>query len=348
MSSTLATLVAFVIVLGVLILVHESGHFSLAKLLHVRVFEFGLGFPPRIASIKRGDTLYSLNLLPLGGFVKMMGENGEDAGNPESFGAKPWWKRAIILVAGPAMNLLLALFLFFVTAAWLGYPVGTNVVGSTSPNSPAQKAGLHAGDRIIAVDGRRSPTLVSIHNLTDAHLGHRVALTILRNGEQQVIFVVPRRHPPANQGAVGVVMALREQRYPFGIAVAKSFQGVGTMIMAVPNLIASIERHGTQNISGPVGIARYTGQAASNIPQEGFGQFLAFVALLSANLGVLNLLPIPALDGGRLVLVVFAGVRRKNLNPEVEGVIHLVGMAILLMLIVLISYQDILRWASGQ
>lgn len=118
--------------------------------------------------------------------------------------------------------------------------------------------------------------------------------------------------------------------------------------MAVPNLIASIGQHGTSNVSGPVGIARLTGDAASNIPQYGLGQFLAFVALLSANLGVLNLLPIPALDGGRLVLVFVSGLRRKNLNPELEGMIHLVGMAILLMLIVLISYQDIARWVSGQ
>lgn len=340
-------ILAFFVVLVPLIMVHELGHFTAAKSFGVRVFEFGLGFPPRLASISRNGTVYSLNALPLGGFVKMMGENGDDADNPASFGAKPWWKRAIILVAGPSMNLALALFLFFVTAAWLGSPVGTNVVGAISVGSPAQKAGIHPGDRIVAVDGHPTSTLLAIHNRTDAHLGTAIKLTVTRNGHRRVVSVVPRVHPPVNQGAVGVVMTIREQRYPVGTAITKSFQGVGAMIMAVPNLIHSIGQHGTQGISGPVGIARYTSEAANNIPQYGLGQFLAFVALLSANLGVLNLLPIPALDGGRLTLVLVSGVRRKNLDPQLEGMIHLVGMAILVMLIVLVTYQDIARWISG-
>ena len=118
--------------------------------------------------------------------------------------------------------------------------------------------------------------------------------------------------------------------------------------MAIPNLISSIGHHGTQGLSGPVGIARVTGQSATSIPQYGVGQFFAFIALLSVNLGILNLLPFPGLDGGRLVFVFLAGVRRRNLNPEVEGLIHLAGMAVLILLIVLISYQDIVNWASGQ
>ena len=348
MSSPLGTIVAFIVVLGVLIFVHELGHFSVAKFFKVRVFEFAMGFPPRLFSYTRNGTVYSLNALPLGGFVRMMGENGGDADNPESFGYKPWWQRALILIAGPAMNLGLALFLFFISAAWLGAPVGTNVVSNTAPNSPARAVGLRNGDRIIAVDGQRTTTLTAIHDDTQKHLGHPVTLTFVRNGQIHSVVVVPRRHHPVTQGAVGVTMGLREQRYPIGVAIQKSFQGVGAMIMAIPNLIQSIGQHGTQNISGPVGIARDTGQAAGNIPQYGLGQFLAFVALLSANLGVLNLLPIPALDGGRLVFVLVSGVRRRNLSPEVEGMIHLAGMAALVLLMILISYQDILHWASGQ
>lgn len=351
MTNPLVTIVAFVLVLATLIMVHELGHFSMAKYFKVKVYEFGMGFPPRIASFTRNDTIYSLNALPLGGFVKMMGENGDDAGNPASFGAKPWWQRAIILVAGPTMNLALALFLFFITAAWLGSPVASNVVSSTSPNSPAQKAGLVAGDRIIAIDGRRTTELTTIHNVTDRiikkHPGQRISLTYVRDGRTRTAYLVPRVHPPPNQGAVGVTMTVSEHRYPVGVAARKSFEGVGSMVMAVPTLISSIGAHGTSSVSGPIGIARITGDSANAIPQLGIGQFLAFVALLSANLGVLNLLPIPALDGGRLVLVIVSGIRRKNLNPEVEGMIHLAGMAVLLLLIVLISYQDIARWASG-
>jgi regulator of sigma E protease len=350
MSTTLATIIAFPIVLGILIFVHELGHFSMAKLFKVRVFEFALGFPPRLASVTRGETMYSLNMLPFGGYVRMMGENGTDADNPSSFGFKPWWQRAIILTAGPAMNVLLALFLFFLSAAWLGSPVGTNVVSSISPGSPAQRAGLHSGDRIVAVDGHPTHSLATVHDRTDAHLGHKVVLTVVHGGHQRLVTVVPRplSDRPANQGAVGVTMTIYEQRYPLGTSVGKSFDGVGTAIMAVPNLIASIGKHGTQGVSGPIGIARYTGDAASNIPQYGLGQFIAFMALLSANLGVLNLLPVPGLDGGRMVFVLLSGVRRRNLNPEVEGLVHLVGLAVLVLLILFISYQDILHWASGQ
>lgn len=347
MTDPFVTIVAFVIVLGTLIMVHEVGHFSMAKFFKVKVFEFGMGFPPRIASFKHNDTLYSLNALPFGGFVKMMGENGDDAGNPASFGAKPWWQRAIILVAGPAMNLALALFLFFISAAWLGTPVATNEIASTAKGSPAQKAGLVAGDRIVAIDGHRTSQLQTIHNITDSHLGHRIALTVAHGRNTRVVFLVPRIHPPVGQGAVGVSVTSYDQRYPVGVAAQKSFEAVGSMIMAVPNIIGSIGAHGTSQVSGPIGIARITGDSANAIPQLGIGQFLAFVALLSANLGVLNLLPIPALDGGRLVLVIVSGIRRKNLNPEVEGLIHLAGMAVLLMLIVLVSYQDILHWATG-
>jgi regulator of sigma E protease len=350
-TDPLVTIVAFVIVLGTLIMVHELGHFTMAKFFKVKVFEFGMGFPPRIASIKHNDTLYSLNALPLGGFVKMMGENGDDAGNPASFGAKPWWQRAIILVAGPAMNLALALFLFFITAAWLGTPVATNVIATTEKGSPAQAAGLVPGDRIVAINGHSTAQLQTIHNITQNvtthHPGQRVSLTVVRAGKTRIIFLVPRVHPAVGQGAIGIGMTSYTQRYPVGVAARKSFEAVGSMIMAVPNIIGSIGAHGTSNVSGPIGIARVTGESANAIPQFGIGQFLAFVALLSANLGVLNLLPIPALDGGRLVLVVVSGIRRKNLNPEVEGLIHLAGMAVLLTLIVLVSYQDILHWATG-
>ncbi len=306
-----------------------------------------MGFPPRLASVVRGGTIYSINLLPLGGFVKMMGENGEDAGNPASFGAKPWWQRALVLICGPCMNLALALALFFVTAFWLGSPVITDSVAGISVNSPAQKAGLHVGDRIIAFDGIRVKQPTTLHNLSERHRGQRVPVTVIRNGHRKTIFLVPRAHPPAGQGAIGIVMGIHDQTHPFLASVRLSFAGVGDMIMTVPDVISSIGAHGTRNLSGPVGIARLTGEAASSIPQVGWGQFFAFVALLSANLGVLNLLPIPALDGGRLLLVIVSGVRRKNLNPEVEGLIHLAGMAVLVTVILLISYQDIVRWVSG-
>lgn len=348
MTTPFVTLVAFVLVIGALVFVHELGHFCMAKLFRVRVFEFALGFPPRVASVEINNTAYSINALPFGGYVKMMGENGDDAENPASFGAKPWWQRAIILAAGPCMNLLLAFLLFFVTAAWLGSPVGTNVVNSTASRSPAQKAGIRSGDIIVAVDHHRTGALIGVSRLTQKHLGEELRLTILRHGHSLSMTVVPRKHPPTGQGAIGITSTLKEQRYSLRNSVQRSFEGVGMMVMAVPNLISSIGHHGTRDVSGPVGIARLTGQSASDIPQYGIGQFFAFVALLSANLGVLNVLPIPALDGGRLVFVLISGIRRRNLNPQFEGLVHLVGMAVLLLLMALFTYQDIARWISGQ
>jgi regulator of sigma E protease len=346
--SFLITLVSFFVVLATLILVHEFGHFFTAKLFGVRVFEFGLGFPPRVAAVRHNGTVYSLNALPLGGFVKMKGENGEEADEPDSFGAHPWWQRAIILVAGPGMNVLLALLLFFLTMDWIGTPVGTNVVDVVAPHSPAQHAGLRHGDRVIALDGHPTRKLIDLQKLTAEHLGHVVTLTVVRGSHRFHVRLVPRPNPPPNQGPIGVETTVRIDRYSPTVAVVRSFQAVGAVLTAIPSIIQNIGQHGTQNISGPVGIARLTGEAARDVPQTGWGQLFAFVALLSANLGVLNILPIPALDGGRLVLVLVSGIRRKNLNPELEGLIHLVGMALLLTLILLISYQDVVRWLSGE
>lgn len=326
----------------------------MAKFFKVRVFEFALGFPPRIASVERNGTTYAINALPFGGYVKMMGENGSDADNPASFGAKPWWNRAIILTAGPAMNILLAFLLFFVTSAWLGSPEGTNIVQKVAPASPAQRSGIRSGDMIVDVDQHRTRNLAAISKLTDKHLvansrtARQETLTVDRGGRLFTVRVIPRRNPPIGQGAIGITATIEEQRYSLGSSVSRSLDGVGTMVMAVPNLISSIGKHGTQDVSGPVGIARLTGQSANDIPQYGIGQFLAFVALISANLGVLNLLPLPALDGGRLVFVLLSGIRRRNLNPAVEGWIHAVGMAVLLLLMAVFTYQDITRWVSGQ
>lgn len=339
-------ILTFFIVLATLILVHELGHFTFAKLMGVRVEEFGLGFPPRIRGWRRGDTLYSLNAVPVGGFVKMVGENGEDS-DPRSFGAKAPWQRLMILVAGPGMNVLLAVAIFFV-AFLHGSPVGLTVVTGVDPQSPAAAAGLRTGDRILAVDGYPVKYYDDLRSMTQSHLGQRVELRVMRGSSVFQTSLVPRADPPVNQGPMGVVLG-KTTNVSYGPvkALQHSVDEIGLMVGSLPAAVQAVSQHGGQGVTGPIGIAHLTTRVVSDEPQQGPSSLLAFIALLSANLGVLNLLPIPALDGGRIVFVLISWVRRRNLDPELEGLIHMAGMAALLLLIAIISYQDIIRWVSG-
>lgn len=339
-------IVTFFVILAVLILVHEFGHFTLAKLMGVRVEEFGLGFPPRLRSWSRGGTIYSLNALPLGGFVKMTGENGEQD-DPASFGAKPPWQRLLILLFGPVMNLTLAVGIFFFSFMG-GSQRGLTVVTGVGPGSPAAMAGLRVGDKIVDVAGQHVDYLSDLQDITSTHLGKRVAVEFMRDGRFWTVSLVPRVSPPANQGPMGISLTKSTTvTYSPGTALRMSVEQVGNMIGSIPLLLQNVSQHGGGQVTGPIGIAHLTTQVVQQEPQQGPSSLFLFVALLSANLGVLNLLPIPALDGGRIVFVLLSWARRRNLNPEVEGIIHLTGMAVLLVLILVISYQDIVRWISG-
>lgn len=343
--TVLLGIATFVVILAVLIMVHEIGHFSFAKLFGVRVDEFGLGFPPRLKSVRKGETLYTLNAIPLGGFVKMAGENGEDA-EPDSFGAKPPWQRLLILLAGPTMNILFALGIFFF-AFLVGSPRGLTTVTSVAPNSPAAAAGLRDGDRILAVDGQQVRYFDELQTVVSSHVGERLRLRIQRGSRTFSTRALARADPPAHQGRIGIEC---NETATVSYGPRKSFQialeNVGTMIASVPLILQSVPQH-HNTVTGPIGIAQVTTHVVNNTPRTGPSGVLLFMAFLSANLGVLNLLPIPALDGGRIVFVLLSWIRRRNLDPELEGVIHMVGMALLLVLIALISYQDIVRWISG-
>lgn len=339
-------IVTFFVILAVLILVHEFGHFALAKLMGVRVEEFGLGFPPRLRSWSRGGTIYSLNALPLGGFVKMTGENGEDR-DPASFGAKPPWQRLLILLFGPIMNLTLAIGIFFFSFMG-GSPRGLTVVTAVSAGSPAASAHIRAGDKIVDFAGVHVSYLSDLQQVTSTHLGKPVNIVLMRHNRFLRVLLVPRAKPPTNQGPMGIALTkVTTVTYSPGKALQLSVQQVGDMVGSIPLLLQNVSQHGGGQVAGPIGIAHLTTRVVQQEPQQGPSSLFLFIALLSANLGVLNLLPIPALDGGRIVFVLLSWARRRNLNPEVEGVIHMVGMAVLLMLIVVISYQDIVRWASG-
>jgi regulator of sigma E protease len=388
---------------GLLVLVHEFGHFITAKWAGIRVEEFGLGFPPRIVGFRKRDTggweviwlgggrneeddygsqkqtpfsgtsggvskpgaavsnhtIYSLNLFPIGGFVRMPGENGDardTSGNydPQSFAAKSAGKRLIVLVAGVTMNVLLAMILFTI-AFGFGEPKLLPQIGKVVPGSPADVAGIHPGDTIVSADNQSVKffsDLVTIvtNKITEDNNQHAtvpVTLQLKHAGSSQVVSttVDVRAHPPAGQGPMGIEASgkvvfdslplwqapIRGVQYTFEMT-ALFLQAIGQMIIgAIPF-----------QLTGPVGIVKITGDVAQSIPSVGWWPLLSLTAVLSLNLAIINILPFPALDGGRVVLVLVEVLRGgKRLKPEVEGMINFIGMAILLTLMLVITFFDV-------
>ena len=358
---------AAVPVFALLVLVHEFGHFITAKWAGIRVEEFAIGFPPRLFGVQRGETMYSINLLPIGGFVKMPGENGEitDANgvvDPRAFASKSAGKRAIVLVAGVTMNLLLAVVLF--TAAEAVGPVQyLSYVQSVQAASPAQAAGIQAGDHILAVNGRPIKYFSDLTTDVDAAINaapanaQTVPVVLLvqhPNASQPVTITVQARvHITGDQGHLGVARADKVVHLstPLWQAPIKGVEDLGSVTVATWQGINDVIRGLLplrQAVAGPVGIVSTTGQFAQDVPVLGWYPLLFLAGFLSLNLAIVNILPIPALDGGRLLFVLIEVLRRgKRLSPEREGLVNLIGMAALLTLVLLVTINDISNIASG-
>lgn len=333
-------------VLLLLVGAHELGHFTTAKLFGVRVKEFAIGFPPRIASIARGGTEYSINLFPIGGYVRLEGEDG-DSTAPDSFAVKPKRQRAIILAAGAAMNLLMAPVLM-TCVALVGQPTIAGVtLQAVQADSPAAAAGLAPGDVIISIDGQR---ITDDHVLQDELLarGSRpVQLVVWPGGNERqarTLDVTPRAAPAPNQGRLGITFSPRVVmvQYPLLQAPARgigqSFDMLGQIADGFRQLFFGPQPVLDQ-VGGPIAIAQATGVAA----QEGPGPLLTLAAFLSLNLAMVNLLPFPALDGGRLAMLVVEQLRGRRLNPRIEGMVHLVGFAVLVTLMLIVTAHDVTR-----
>lgn len=371
----LATVAAFIGVLVVLVVVHELGHFIAAKRSGITVEEFGIGFPPRITSVTWHGTRYSLNWIPLGGFVKMLGEDGEievrrlrerGLGDEEieramdgAFNRRPVWIRVGVLLAGVAMNFVLAAALFAIAFSMpVPYGKGPLHVASIQPDSPASGT-LEVGDVITGVDGR---TFVRSADLTDYindRAGTEVVLQVQRDGDALDVSVTPRvvteqerasgvgpvgfgyepaevgEDPPMADGPLDAVVR------GTGLAGTLAAQIPGGLANAVGGLLGLNPNAG--DARGPIGIAQETGEI---LDSPLFNQLL-FVGLLSVNLAVLNVLPFPPLDGGRIAVVLVEAVRRRRLPAEREALIYLTGFAVLIALVILISIQDIQRLITG-
>jgi regulator of sigma E protease len=400
-------LLAAIPVFGLLVLVHEFGHFITAKWAGIRVEEFGLGFPPRLVGIRKRDsggwevvwfggnnrgeefyhdkqtpfsgtsggvtnfgvpasnhTLYSLNLLPIGGFVRMPGENGDmldEQGHydPQSFAAKSAGKRIIVLCAGVTMNVILAMVLFTI-AYGLGEPTYPAVIGKVVLNTPAAAAGLRPNDTILAVNGHPVKLFSDVQTIVDNAIAadHNtqpgatlpVSLVIRHAGSSAAVAttVNVRLHPPQGQGPMGIVEKIVFVQSPAWQApfkgVVQTYQTTSQFLGAIEQMISGAIK---PQFAGPVGIVKITGEVAQTVPDLGWWPILSLTAVLSLNLAIVNIIPFPALDGGRVLLILIELLRGgKRLKPEREGIINLIGMAVLLTLMVVITVSDVMHWGS--
>jgi regulator of sigma E protease len=354
------TLVLFVLTFTVIIAVHEFGHYITARLLGMKVLEFAFGFPPRLFAIKHAGIDYSINAIPFGGFVRILGQDdfslrqaGE--GEPGSFASKPWWSQAIVLVAGVTMNIVLAVFVLTIAfATGTTASTGDVRVDLVAKGSPAEKAGIQIGDMVRAIDGRpvtSSRDLVSyVTKAAAQHPDTEVTIEIERNGRPIApVKAVPRADPPEGEGPLGI--RLEEVQAPvavplpqaFGQAVALSGQVIVQIGELPGQLLASRPSGGAPTVGGPIEIFRVTGQVA----QYGIPTFLKLVGVLSVNLAVINIVPFPGLDGGRLFFVLIGGIFRVRISPQVEQAIHAVGFVLLLVLLLVVSIADVRRVIGG-
>ena len=346
----LTTVGIFIGILAGLILAHEFGHFITAKAFRVEVKEFGLGFPPRIIGRKRGETIYSLNAIPLGGFTKLAGE--EDPEAPRSLAGKPTGVRLLVLSAGSLMNFLAPLALF--TIAFMvphNVVMGKVVVDEVAPNSPAAVAGINDGDTIISINDKPVNNTGDLQRYIQLNLGQEIEITVTHDNLNQESFrLVPRWRPPEGEGAIGVAVTTVDattvrqsepawRAVPLGAATC-----VETFVLFKNGLLSMITGATPVEVRGPVGIAEMTGEVA----RAGLSPLLEFTAFLSINLGLINIFPLPALDGGRIAFVLLEKARGgKRIAPRTEGLIHLIGFALLIGVIIAITYNDITRTISG-
>jgi regulator of sigma E protease len=349
-SSLLIQILELAVGLAALIIIHEFGHFTAARLFKIPVEEFGLGFPPRVATLfTAGGTKFTLNLLPIGGFVRPKGEN--DSEIPDGLAAANPWKRLGVLIAGPLANLLVGVVLYAMIINRLGAPVPDQVqVIEIAPDSPAEAAGLLPGDLIVQVNEHEIDGTESIHNAIYENLGEVTQITFLRDGETETVTLVPRPDPPEGEGAIGIVMSNPTE--PISVIAALP-AGVGAVyqhsetLLTFPVKIIQGEMEASEGrLLGFKGMfdvyqAVQETEAEQNVPSG--VSALGFFATLTISFGILNLLPIPALDGGRIMFTLPEIILGRRVPPKYENAIHLVSLALLLMLLLFVNLQDFLN-----
>jgi regulator of sigma E protease len=335
----LLTAILTVVLFCVMIIPHELGHFVAAKAVGVQVNEFSMGMGPLLFQRQKGETLYSVRLLPIGGYCAMEGED-EACSNPRAFGNRKWWEKILVLVAGAAMNVLTALLVMIITVTAIGIP--NNSLGTVTADMPAAKAGLQTGDVITAVNGTETSSWNDVVNaISDAKEGEALSITYERDQQSKTISVTP-------------TYSEEDQRYVVGITCGRShnlwggirYGAIGTwnlnklMFQSFGMLLTG--GVGADDITGPVGMVSLVNQTQS----IGATSYMYLVALVCLNLAFINLLPLPALDGGRIVMVLIRKITGSWITDNIEGKIHLAGMLLLLGIFVMVTWNDIVRLFS--
>ena len=348
----LPSILIFFIVLSLLVLVHELGHFLTAKKVGIKVEEFGFGYPPRIWSKKIGETIYSLNWIPFGGFVRLL---GQESSNKEKYSAKEIkrtffyqnkLKRSFVLLAGVFGNFLLAVFCFTFIYSKLGIPKKLNYIKiiEVVSNSPAEKAGLQKGEQIIKAANKEVTSVEEFINVINKNKGKKI---ILEDNKGKIFTVVPRENPPQGEGSLGVAINDIEMVFypwwqmPFlGVwqGFKEAFLWGGMIIQGLAVTVQQLFKGVSPQMAGPVGIFQMT----SNAAKQGFLDLVQFIGVLSVNLAILNLLPIPALDGAHLIFV-FVGDWLGEKKEKVENVLNIAGMVFLISIMVLVTISDVLK-----
>ncbi len=373
------TIVTFFVILGVLVFVHEFGHFWVARRFGIKPEEFGFGFPPRIGGIYKSksgrwkkvmggkevddaaDTIYSFNWIPIGGFVKL-GEDDNSSSDPDHFLNKKIWQRMAIIMAGVTMNVILAAFLISA-----GYAVGLpQALDGTAPgaivsdrqvqvvdvlpSSPADQAGIMANDIIESAGGSAVTGTEGLQEFVDSHVGESVNITVRRGEEEKNIAVTPEIMAETGRGGIGIgIVDTGVVRYPFYLAAWEGVKSTALLLVSIVFAFFNILKNlfvgqgVSADLAGPVGIAILTGQVA----RLGFVYIMQFAAILSVNLAIINAFPFPALDGGRFVFLVFEKVMGRPVKKSVEAVIHNVGFLLLMLLVVMVTYRDIVRYSGN-
>ncbi len=344
------SIIRFIIILSILVFVHELGHFAIAKFSGIKVREFGLGFPPKLIGKRYKGTLYSLNALPIGGFVKLYGEDSSvQKERSKAYYHKSKLVRAAVVTAGVIMNFLLAV-LAFATITWvLGIPTETGqvTVKNVVADSPAQTAKLAPGDIVANVDGQKVTETKQFTEFVNSKKGQEIVLTINRNGQNEIAKLTPRANPPQGQGPIGVSVSSSELRQPplikrpF-IALREGFNEAVYWIGVTVSGLASVfteafKGRAPEGLAGPVGIYKITNQVA----EGGILALVSLVGLLSINLAVLNIMPFPALDGGRLFFILVEAITGRRPSEKFEGIVHYIGMIILLTFILAVTFNDL-------
>lgn len=375
------TVIIFILVLGLLVFVHEFGHFIVARRNGVRAEEFGFGFPPRIfgvyknqhgkwrivwgsKDVKSLDTIYSANWIPLGGFVKITGEDGEEKGNPASFAAKSPFTRIRILAAGVLMNLVLAVFLFSLSF-YFGVPQVADEVtnGNVSAEkiqitdigkgTPAEAMGLRMGDEILGAtsgDGNeiKFSSVEEIQKYASDNKGALITLDIKRGSKNLELSGTPRAEFPEGEGPLGIgLVKTVEVRYPWYQAISEGTKYTFSLVITFITFLAGLvwrlivgQPAGLDAVSGPVGIAVLTGQVAD----LGINYLVRFAGMLSVNLAIINALPIPALDGGRIFFILIEKIKGSAVSQKIEQRAHSIGFALLISLMVIVTFRDVMRF----